>query len=58
MTPKELLYLEDALGMEQQLRKKCTDYSGKVQDANLKNLLSQLAQDHQKHFNSLMNHLN
>ena len=58
MTPKELLYLEDTLGMEQQLQKKCKDYAGKVQDANLKTLLDQLAQDHQKHFASLMNHLN
>ena len=58
MTPKELLYLEDSLGMEQLLQVKCTDYSSKVQNQTLKNLLSQLAQDHQKHYNSLLNHLN
>ena len=55
MTPKELLYLEDSLGMEQQLQTKCTDYAGKVQSEALKNMLSQLTQSHQKHFSDLMN---
>jgi hypothetical protein len=58
MTPKELLYLEDSLGMEQQLQIKCHDYSGKIQDSALKGMLGQLAQDHQKHFSSLMGQLN
>jgi len=57
MTPKELLYLEDSLGMERQLQTKCSDYSGKVQNPQLKNMLSGLAQEHQTHFNSLINHL-
>ena len=57
MTPKELMYLQDSLGMEQQLQTKCTDYTGKIQDPHLKTVLSQLAQDHQSHFNNLMNHL-
>ncbi|MCL2068407.1 MAG: hypothetical protein FWH00_00755 [Oscillospiraceae bacterium] len=57
MTPKELMYLQDSLGMEQQLQTKCTDYSNKIQDPHLKNVLNQLAQDHQSHFNCLMNHL-
>jgi hypothetical protein len=58
MTPKELLYLEDSLGMEQQLHVKCTDYSGKIQNPTLKNMCAQLAQQHRTHFTSLMNHLN
>ncbi|NLT57720.1 MAG: hypothetical protein GXX99_02015 [Clostridiales bacterium] len=58
MTPKELMYLEDAMGMEQQLQTKCTDYAEKMQDPKLKNLLSQLAQDHQKRYNNLLNQLN
>ena len=57
MTPKELMYLQDSLGMEQQLQTKCTDYAGKVQDPKLKNVLTQLAGEHQTHFNSLINHL-
>jgi hypothetical protein len=58
MTPKELLYLEDSLGMEQQLQTKCMDYSSKIQNPGLKTMLSQLASQHQTHFNSLMNQLN
>lgn len=58
MTPKELLYLEDTIGVEQQLQTKCTDYASKVQDSSLKNMLNQLSQDHQKHFTNLMSQLN
>ena len=57
MTPKELLYLEDSLGMERQLQTKCMDYSTKVQNPQLKSMLSGLAQQHQTHFNELMGHL-
>jgi len=57
MTPKELMYLQDSLGMEQQLQTKCTDYASKMQDPNLKNVLTRLAGEHQSHFSSLMNHL-
>ncbi|MCL2698002.1 MAG: hypothetical protein FWE74_07970 [Oscillospiraceae bacterium] len=57
MTPKELLYLEDSLGMERQLQTKCMDYSNKVQSPQLKNMLSGLAQQHQTQFNNLINHL-
>ena len=57
MTPKELLYLEDSLGMEQQLQTKCTDYAGKMQNETLKNMLNQLTQSHHKHFSDLMNQL-
>lgn len=58
MTPKELLYLEDAIGMEQQMQTKCNDYLNKIQDQELKTMLQQLAQDHQKHFSSLIGQLN
>lgn len=57
MTPKELLYLEDTISMEQQLSTKCADYAGKVQDSSLKSMLGQLSQDHQKHFTNLMGQL-
>jgi len=57
MTTKELLYLEDSLGMERQLQMKCTDYANKIQDTNLKNMISQLASEHQNHFNNLINQL-
>ena len=58
MTPKELLYLEDSLGMEQQLHVKCTDYSSKIQNPTLRTMCSQMAQQHQTHFTGLMNQLN
>ena len=58
MTPKELMYLQDSLGMEQQLQIKCSDYASKMQDPKLKNVLTQLAGEHQAHFNCLINHLN
>ncbi len=58
MTPKELMYLEDSMGMEQQLQIKCNDYAAKIGDAQLQNMLSQLAKEHQKRFSCLMNELN
>jgi len=58
MTPKELLYLEDSLGMEQQLQIKCNDYSSKVQSPALKTMLTQLSQEHSQHFQHLMSQLN
>jgi len=58
VTPKELMYLEDSLGMEQQLQTKCNDYASKVQDENLRNTLLQLASEHQQHYNCLFSQLN
>ncbi len=58
MTPKELMYLEDSLGMELQLQTKCNDYASKVQDVNLQNTLKNLANQHQKHYNCLFSQLN
>ncbi|MBR5219109.1 MAG: hypothetical protein IKV89_05200 [Clostridia bacterium] len=58
MTPKELLYLEDTLGMEEQLQTKCNDYASKIQDAGLKNVLCELACQHKQHYNCLVTQLN
>lgn len=58
MTPKELLYMEDALGMEQQLKTKCTDYANMIENPQLKNMVTELSQTHQQHFTDLMNQLN
>ena len=54
MTPKELLYLEDSLGMEQQLATKCTDYASKVSDEQLRTALTNFASQHQQHYNCLL----
>ncbi len=58
MTPKELMYLEDSLSMEEQLQTKCNDYASKVQDENLKNTLLHFANQHQQHYNCLLSQLN
>ena len=44
MSPKELLYIEDALGHEAQMKAACTDFAGKLQDADLKNFVNQICQ--------------
>ena len=51
MSPKELLYIEDALGHEAQMKAACTDFSAKLQDPDLKGFVSQLSQKHNECFN-------
>lgn len=51
MSPKELLYIEDALGHEAQMKAACTDFASQLQDADLKNLVSQITQKHTECFN-------
>lgn len=58
ISPKELLYLEDSLGMEQQLQTKCNEYASKVEDPELKSMLKSLAKKHNKRFGLLLNQLN
>ena len=53
LSGKELSYLKDSLGQEQQLVTKCNDYAGKVQCPELKSFLTQLACEHQQNFNQL-----
>ncbi len=55
MSPKELLYIEDALGHTQQIKKVCTDFSSQLGDTELSNFLQQLAQKQQQTFNSFYN---
>jgi hypothetical protein len=43
MSPKELLYIEDALNHEQDLKKSCTDLAGQLQDADLKRFVQGIA---------------
>lgn len=58
MTSKELMYLEDSLNLEEQLVTKCNDYSKKVTDPQLKTVLSNMAGQHQQHYNNLLAQLN
>lgn len=50
MTSKELLYVEDALGHEQYFETKCNEVMNQLQDADLKNCVSEMAQKHKQIF--------
>ncbi|MGN0171593.1 MAG: spore coat protein [Acutalibacteraceae bacterium] len=58
LTSKELSALEDELSAEQLLIKKYKTYAKLVSDPQLQNKCEQMAQKHQKHFDSLMGYLN
>ena len=55
MSPKELLYIEDALGHEQFLMAQCQDAENALTDPQLKACVRQLHGAHQQLFNNLMN---
>ena len=55
MSPKELMYIEDALRHEQFLMTQCRQAEQSLSDQNLKNLARQLGQQHQQLFNTLYN---
>ncbi len=50
MSPKELLYLEDALGHEKFLKSQCQEAIGKLTDPDLSNYVQQLMHKHQELF--------
>lgn len=50
MTTKELLYVEDALGHAKYFQTKCQETANQVQDAELRNCITQMAEKHQKIF--------
>ena len=52
MTPKEVLYVEDALGHAQFLKTQCQDAVDALQDANLKRQAQQWLQENQDIFRS------
>ncbi|MBC8535763.1 hypothetical protein H8695_03540 [Clostridiales bacterium BX7] len=53
MSPKELLYIEDALGHEKFMQTKCNEEASKLQDAELKSFVEQMATKHQQIYSSL-----
>ena len=55
MSPKELTYIEDALGHEKFLKTQCQEAAQKLQDMELKNCVEQLQQKHQQIFDSFYN---
>ena len=54
MSPKELLYIEDALGHEQFLMAQCQDAERALTDLQLKACAHQLHNAHKQLFNHLM----
>lgn len=53
MSPKELLYLEDALGHEKFSMTQCAQAAAKLQDADLKQCVQQLEEKHRQIYSSL-----
>ena len=50
MSPKELTYIEDALGHEKFLKAQCQQAVSNLQDPELKNFVQQLMNRHQQIF--------
>ena len=53
MSPKELLYVEDALGHEKFFLTKCQETANQLQDADLKACVNQMAEKHRMIFQNL-----
>lgn len=53
MSPKELAYIEDALGHEQFLISQCRDAAQQLQDPELKQEVQQLLSKHQTVFSRI-----
>ncbi|MCI8577192.1 MAG: hypothetical protein HFG64_06705 [Lachnospiraceae bacterium] len=52
MSPKELSYIDDALGHEKFLKTQCQEAAKNLQDAELKNFVEQISTKHQQIFDS------
>jgi len=53
MSPKELLYIDDALGHEKFLINQCQQAANALSDPQLRSFAQQLQQHHQQLFNKL-----
>lgn len=53
MSPKELLYVEDALNHEKHMKTCCTKSSDELGDPALKNIMTDMARMHQNIFDKL-----
>ena len=58
MSPKELLYIEDALGHAQHMENKCRCCADQLQDQELKQVAERLANKHKMMLNELYQLLN
>lgn len=55
MTNKELLYVEDALGHEEFMKKCSKNTSSQLTDSTLSNYIGELEQKHTELFNKFLN---
>ena len=55
MSPKELIYIEDALGHEKFLKTQCQEAAQNLQDPELKACAQELMQKHQQIFDNFYN---
>ncbi len=55
MSPKELLYIEDALGHTKQIKTVCTDFSNQLGDTELSNFVADIAKKQQQTFDRIFN---
>lgn len=53
MSPKELLYIEDALGHDVEIKAVCKDAASNLQDNDLRNFVNEIAQGHAQCFNRI-----
>ena len=58
LSSKEVMRLEDVLGMEQTSVNALNHFANTIQDNQSKQLFQQLAQKNQQHFQTLCKHLN
>ncbi|SEP37566.1 spore coat protein [Propionispora vibrioides] len=58
LSQKELMQVEDFLGMEQTSVKMLNYFATNVQDNQVKQLFQQMAQKNQQHFQTISKHLN
>ncbi len=58
LSSKELMHLEDFLGMEQTCANTMNYFAGNVQDTQIKQVFQQIAQKNQQHFQTMSKHLN
>ncbi len=53
MSPKELLYIEDTLSHEKQIKDLCTNAQNQLQDAELKNFVQSISTKLSTNFNRI-----
>jgi len=58
ITTKDLSYLKDEMSWLLLATKKCAHFAAECQDAEVKQMIDQLGQMHQRHYNTILSHCN